>query len=600
MTIGHVAGSTSEHGSSAEQWRKAAKVSDVRAERPTAAVVDGTELVLVRRGDTLRAYDARCPHQGTLLTEGEIRGQDLVCRGHGYRFDVVTGECKERGKNLCLRSYPTKTDGGDVLVKLGTKRALPPLLDLSRARRQLSDLPGPAGWPVFGNALSIELERMHLRLEHWASLYGSPYKLSVMGKPVIVVSDPELAEQLLRARPVSLRRTSSLEQIFHEMGTAGVFSAEGEAWRAQRKLTMQALSNRHVRNFFPTLRRVALALHERWAEHAASNVEADIDDDLMRFTVDVTTNLVFSTDLKTVESGESELHGHLARVFPAFVRRLMAAVPYWRFVRLPSDRVLDDSLAEVRKFQEQLVNDTRARLAERAPDDTEPHDFIEAMLLARDDDGKPFADEVVYGNMMTMLLAGEDTTAHTLAWAVNFLCDHPNVVARMRAEADALLGSEVTPADFENAQNFPYIDAVANETMRLKPVAPFMGLEANEDIVIGDVLVPKGTWINVITRLPAVSEQYFYDAHSFKPERWLEAKPGATHVPGASMPFGSGPRICPGRSLALLEMRIVLATLVKSFDVTRIGSESSVRERFAFTMSPRGLRVRLSPRRAIS
>jgi cytochrome P450/nitrite reductase/ring-hydroxylating ferredoxin subunit len=594
MTIGHAAlGSDSQ-----EQWRKVAKVSDVPADRPTAAVVDGNELVLVRRGNTLRAYEARCPHQGTLLTEGEIRGQDLVCRGHGHRFDIVTGDCKERGKNLCLRAYPLKTEGGDVLVRIGSKRGLPPLLDLSRARRKLSDLPGPPGLPIFGNALSLELERMHLRLEHWASLYGSPFRVDLMSKPIIVVADTDLAEQIMRARPASVRRTGSLEQIFLEMGTAGVFSAEGEAWRAQRRLTMQALSNRHLRTFFPTLRRVATSLHERWSEHAANGAEVDIDDDLMRFTVDVTTNLVFSTDLRTLESGESELHGHLARVFPAFTRRLMAAVPYWRFVRLPRDRVLDASLAEVRKFQEHLVAETRARLAERAAGDSEPHDFIEAMLLARDDDGQPFSDEVVYGNMMTMLLAGEDTTAHTLAWGVNFLCDHPQVVARMRAEADALLGAEVTPSDFERAQNFPYIDAVASETMRLKPVAPFLGFEANEDLVIGDVLVPKGTWINVVTRLPAVSEEHFSEPHAFKPERWLETTPGATHVPSASMPFGSGPRICPGRSLALLEMRIVLATLVKSFDVARVGSPADVRERFAFTMSPRGLRVRLTPRQA--
>ncbi len=577
-------------------WRRVATLSDVRADRPTGVVVDGVELVLVHDAGEVRAFDARCPHQGLLLSEGELKDGSLVCRGHGYRFDVKTGRCREEGKDLCLHPYPLKTEGAAVLVQLHAKRAPGPLFDLSRARRKLSDLPGPTAVPFFGNALSLDVERMHLQLEAWAKQYGSPFRITLIGRPIIVIADAELADQILRARPAGLRRTGSLEQIFKEMGTAGVFSAEGDAWRPQRKLALGALGNRHLKSFFPTLRRVALSLHRRWAEHARAGAEVDIDDDLMRFTVDVTTNLVFSTDLRTIESGESELHGHLARVFPAFARRLMSAVPYWRFVRLPRDRALDRSLSEVRKVQERLVAETRARLEERG--DGEPRDFIEAMLLARDDDGQPFSDDVVYGNMMTMLLAGEDTTAHTLAWAVHYLCDHPEVVARMRVEVDAAFGDELTAPSFDGAQHLPYVEAVANETMRHRPVAPFLGLEANEELVIGDVLVPKGAWVNIVTRLPALDDKNFSEPLAFRPERWLEPSSAQAHVPGASMPFGSGPRICPGRTLALLEMRMVLATLVKSFDVQRVGSADAVRERFAFTMSPQGLRVRLTPRAA--
>jgi cytochrome P450 len=280
---------------------------------------------------------------------------------------------------------------------------------------------------------------------------------------------------------------------------------------------------------------------------------------------------------------------------------LLAPFPYWRYLRLPTDRALDRSLSEVRKVQERLITETRARLDARGEAEPEPRDFIEAMLLARDEDGNAFSDEVIYGNMMTMLLAGEDTTAHTLAWAVHLLCDRPDVMARMRREVDEALGEHFTPHDFESAQRFPYLDAVANETMRLKPVAPFMGLEANEDMVVGDIQVPKGTWLDVLTRLPTLSPDNFSDPESFKPERWLnELPPDAAHKPNVSLPFGSGPRICPGRTLALLEMRVVLATLVRSFDVERVGPAEAVTERFSFTVSPEGLRVRLRPRAAAS
>ena len=585
-------------GAADASWQKVVLGGELSPDRPCGAVASGVELVLVQSSGGLRAYQAQCPHQGTLLSEGEIVKDQLVCRAHGWRFDLATGE-RDLAPRQCLRAYPVKSENGEVLVQLGTKPAAPAQSLAVTARRTLADIPGPGGLPIFGTALQVDLPRLHLMLEDWARQYGSIYRIRIMSHTALVISEPALIEELLRNRPQALRRTSNLERVFAEMGTAGVFSAEGSAWRAQRRLAMQALSNRHQRVFFPTLRRVAERLRERWAKAAASPEPIDIDADLMRFTVDVTTSLVFSTDMNTLGDGNDALQGHLSRVFPAFARRLLAPFPYWRYLRLPTDRALDRSLAEVRKVQERLITETRARLDARDEAEPEPRDFIEAMLLARDDDGNPFSDEVIYGNMMTMLLAGEDTTAHTLAWAVHLLCDRPDVMARMRREVDDALGEHLTPHDFESAQKFPYLDAVANETMRLKPVAPFMGLEANEDMVVSDIQIPKGTWLDVLTRLPTLSPDNFSDPETFKPERWLNELPqDAAHKPNVSVPFGSGPRICPGRTLALLEMRVVLATLVRSFDVERVGAADAVTERFSFTVSPEGLRVRLRPRAA--
>jgi cytochrome P450/nitrite reductase/ring-hydroxylating ferredoxin subunit len=577
-------------------WCQVAKVAEVTTQQPCAGVAEGVDLVLVRSGDQVRAYDGRCPHRGNLLSEGELVNGELVCRGHGWRFDAASGERRGGSPSLCLRAHPVRIDGEDVLVRLSHGPA-PTTEGPAPVLRKLADLPGPRGWPIFGNAFQIDVPRIHQILEDWSKKYGPIYKVSLKGQAAVVVSDVEIIESVLRARPKAFRRTSAIEQIFAEMGTAGVFSAEGSAWRAQRRLAMQALSNRHLRSFFPTLRRVAERLRTRWANSTPDAAGLDIDADLMRFTVDVTTSLVFSTDMDTLSEGDDVLQQHLSHVFPAFARRLLGAIPYWRYFRLPQDRALDRALAEVRHVQELLVADTRARLAERGDADAEPRDFIEAMLLARDEEGKPFSDEIVYGNMMTMLLAGEDTTAHSLAWIVHHLCERPDVVARMREEVDAALGAELTPPDFESAQDLPCLDAVVSEGMRLKPVAPFLGVEANEDVVIGDVLVPKGTWVDLLTRVPALDPENFSDPLEFRPERWLAERPaGAAHEPGAAMPFGSGPRICPGRSLALLEMRVVLATLVRNFDLERVGSAADVHEHFAFTVAR--LRVRLRPRAA--
>jgi cytochrome P450 len=133
--------------------------------------------------------------------------------------------------------------------------------------------------------------------------------------------------------------------------------------------------------------------------------------------------------------------------------------------------------------------------------------------------------------------------------------------------------------------------------MRLRPVAPVIVLEANVDTAVGGLSIPKGTRIASLLRPRAVDPNNFVDPAEFQPQRWLNRQGGA-HDISAHAPFGSGPRLCPGRSLALVEMNALLSMLYKSFDVEHVGDPQAVSERFGFTMSPTGLQVRLHRRRA--
>jgi cytochrome P450 len=136
--------------------------------------------------------------------------------------------------------------------------------------------------------------------------------------------------------------------------------------------------------------------------------------------------------------------------------------------------------------------------------------------------------------------------------------------------------------------------------MRLRPVAPLLILDTNEETVLGDLSLRRGQSVALLMRPAAVSGEHFAEPEAFRPERWLQPPAGGTHEPSAHMPFGSGPRLCPGRSLALLEMKVALATLFGGFSLERVGARAEVEERFAFTMAPRGLRVRLRRRPSVS
>jgi cytochrome P450/nitrite reductase/ring-hydroxylating ferredoxin subunit len=576
-----------------DSWMALARLDELQGDGPFALSAAGLDLVVVRAGGGLKAYQGRCPHQGALLGEGEMDGGMLVCRNHRWRFETLTGQ--RVGGSQCLTTCPTEIREGMVWVDLDRLRS-GVAGELTPEPRTLDDLPGPKGLPLVGNLLQLEPSRLHEILEGWAAQYGPMFVYRMGPQRILVVSEPEVAARVLRERPETFRRTANLAPIFDEMGVSGVFSAEGSAWRPQRRLAMEALSHRHLKGFYPTLQMVAGRLRDRWLASARAGRVLDVADEMKRFTVDVTTLLVFGYDADTIGKTDDVIQRKLEHVFPAFNRRLFALLPTWRWLRMPADRRLDAALGELQAWLGGLIQQARANLAADPERAGHPTNFIESMLSARDADGQPFSEDAIFGNAMTMLLAGEDTTAYTLAWAVHHLSDAPEAVARLRAEAAALVVPDSIAPDIAAADGLTYAGGVANESMRLRPVAPVILLQANHPTVVGEVAIDSGTWVAILTRPPAVHERYFADPSDFRPERWLDGGQRGAHDPAAHIPFGSGPRICPGRSLALVEMKTVLAMLYGNFEVERVGDPAEVGERLAFTMSPTGLKVRLRER----
>jgi cytochrome P450 len=168
----------------------------------------------------------------------------------------------------------------------------------------------------------------------------------------------------------------------------------------------------------------------------------------------------------------------------------------------------------------------------------------------------------------------------------------------MQQEADAVLGEARLLPHFQAHERLSYIAAVAHETMRLKSVAPLLFFEPNHAVELGGVHLPAGTAVFLLTRHGGLQEHAFTAAGHFQPERWLAAaaEPHSGHNPSACVPFGAGPRFCPGRTLAFLEIKAVMAMLCRNFALTKAVDTVPVKEHFAFTMMPANLAVRFRPR----
>jgi len=467
--------------------------------------------------------------------------------------------------------------------------------------RRFADLPGPARLPWVGHALQIRAHRMHHQLEGWSERYGAAYRLRIGRRDLLVVSDHRLIGAALRDRPERFRRPTYPGFIVRELGfEEGLFFANDEVWARQRRMVMAGFDRGHVKAYFPALLRVSGRLRARWQAAAADGASIDLQADLMRYTVDAIAGLAFGMDVNTLGSDEDVIQRHLNRIFPAIFRRALAPVRYWRHVRLPSDRRLEHSVAEVKRAIAGFIAAARERLAAEPALRERPRNLLEAMVVAADAAGSGLDDRDVAGNVLVMLVAGEDTTANTLAWALHFLHRDPEALARARAE---VLRHAPAPDAFtpEQMAALDYVEACCHETMRLKPVAPLLSAQAVRDTTLGDIEVPAETIVIALMRHDARQAAHFADPHAWRPERWLGGAGVAAAASSAkrvSMPFGAGPRVCPGRYLALMEMKLALAMVLATFEIEDVGTASGgdVREHLAFSMGPLGLRMRLGPR----
>ncbi len=457
------------------------------------------------------------------------------------------------------------------------------------------DLPGPKQYPLVGNLFQLEINRLHQQMEEWSDEFGSIYKIKVGPARLAVVTNIEIIQEILRRRPDEFGRDTKMGGILNEAGAHGVFTAEGDDWRKERRIVAKGLDVGHQKAYFPAIQKSLDRLHRKWLKQAELNSDVKIQEDLMRFTVDVTTSLAFGIDMNTLEKEGGVIQDHMENIFPMLYKRINDPIPWYKLIRSKKDKEFDSSVKELLKFVDGFIEEGKVRLKNDPQLSENPENFLDAILVAaNEEDG--MTNEKITGNLLTLLLAGEDTTALSLSWAVYFLSTLPEYQDKIAQESSEIIGDSNFLMNYDDHTQLKFANAVANETMRLKPVAPFLLFEALKDVEINGYLFEKGIRILTQSRYEAISDSNFTNATQFRPERWLENLSKCPHHNTESfMPFGGGPRTCPGMNLAMLEMKLVLSLLFKNFTVTR-DSNIEVTEIMAFTMKPSEFTVKLKKR----
>lgn len=458
----------------------------------------------------------------------------------------------------------------------------------------VAQLSGPSRVPVVGNLPAFARGGTpHRTLERWHDRYGATFRMRFPGSDVVVTSSPAILDTVLRGRPDAFRRARFMSDLIDELGAHGLFNAEGEDWRRLRRVAMRGLNAKYLRASFATITRSAERLRDRWSDTAGERV--DVVDDLLRYTLEVAVGLTMGYDLDTTE--EHGLHRQLMQLFGALGRRMTSPLPYWRYVRLPADRRADAAVAHARALILDRYADAKQRMAAGA----EPTDFLTALARADVDGEDPLAESDVVGNVLTMIVAGEDTTAAVTSWVMYYLAQHPEVQRRVAAEAAEVLGPGGEITDPSALTRLRYAEAVVHEAMRLRPSTPYLVLEPLADTTVSDgrtdLRLDRGTPMFVLlTQGSAAGTSRWPDPGSFRPARWLDGEPPAPADAQPYLPFGSGPRFCPGRNLALIEATLVAALACHAFTIEPETSAGPVGERMTFALFPTNFGIRLRKR----
>ncbi|MEO7109192.1 MAG: cytochrome P450, partial [Polyangiaceae bacterium] len=357
--------------------------------------------------------------------------------------------------------------------------------------------------------------------------------------------------------------------------------SEGNFWRKQRKLIAPRLTKKHIATYANAMVKCA----QTYAGTLKEGEVGDVHAAMTRVTLEIVTETLFGSSLA---SGHDEV-GHaideLMQNFEQVAHSWRQLFPQWfpfaaRRRSVKTAKTIDKAVFEVIK---------KKRAKEERGDD-----LLSRMLEAQDDEGGHMTDLQLRDEAVTMFVAGHETTANALAFAVMLLGDHPDVDARAYAEIEKALNGKSPTA--EDVPKLPFLEAIVKETMRLYPPAHIIGREATRDVTLGNWKIPRGASVLMSPYALHRSPEYWPDPHAFRPERWLDGS--ADRVPkNAYLPFGGGARVCIGNHFAMMESLLVLATLLPHARFER-ASADPVELQVAITLRPRnGIPMRVSKRK---
>jgi cytochrome P450 len=405
--------------------------------------------------------------------------------------------------------------------------------------------PGPRGLPLLGSLLDLAADPLGFMVET-AKTHGDVAHYTIGSEQHWLVTGPRGVETVfveLKDRTHKDAITSGLSRLLGQ----GLLTSEDPVWKRQRKLAAPSFQPRHLAAYADAMVDVSL-------ERVPACGTRDVHEDLTAATLEIVLRTLFGASTPDGRAVGDAL-GVFMGAFEEEVRSYRRLLPRWVPTR---------GRRRIRKARKDIERALDRVIAERRAGPGDGVELLSRLLAARDEDGRPMADEQLRDEAVTLFLAGHETTALALSYALWLLAANADVQDRMRAEIAAVVG-DGRPT-MAHVPKLRLVDAVVKEAMRLYPPAWVIGRTPTEDVVVEGHRIPKGAQILVPPWVVHRDPRWWSQPNAFRPDRWLGDEAAA--LPRfAYFPFGGGPRVCIGNHFAQMEAVLVLATWLREISV---------------------------------
>jgi cytochrome P450 len=392
------------------------------------------------------------------------------------------------------------------------------------------------------------------------------------------VFSAEGAQQVLAHQSATFRKDNPFYQVLRELLGDGLLTSQDDEYLRQRRLIQPLFTRKRVGQYATAMAEEVVAMLERWSSAPEGVVE--LAGESTRLTLQVVARILFGAD---VEEAVSVIRHRFPMASEIAVKRGFAPFRVPQSWPTPGNRRTSGVQRDLYQICDEIIEKRKAGVIEAGDD------LLSALLEARDEDGDRLQGREVRDQVLIFLLAGHETTAISLTFALHLLAMHPDVQARAREEAERVLGGRLPTA--EDMDALPYTTMVLKEAMRLFPAAPATGRRSVDDAEIEGCLIPGGSDIFVAPWATHRNPAYWPDPERFDPERFTPEQE-ASRPRYAWYPFGGGPRACIGQYFSMLESVLALALVLQSYELEAVDTEIPVQA--GITLRPTGpVRCRL-------
>jgi cytochrome P450 len=439
--------------------------------------------------------------------------------------------------------------------------------------------PGPKGLPVFGSVFEPQGDSIRY-LTKCAREYGDIVFFRFLGVPACFVNRPDCIESILVTQNNNFVKSKDYRAMRRVLGN-GLLLSEGEFWRRQRKLIQPAFHQERIAAYGEIMVGYTVRMLADWSD----GQELDIHEAMMRLTLGIVAKTLFDAD---VSHEAEDVDAALSVLMGKFLRQagLALLLPSW--VPLPTSQLLKRAVGRLDKVIYGIIEQRRASGQMSG-------DLLSVFLQLQDDEGVGMNDRQLHDEIMTLFLAGHETTANVLSWTWFLLGQNPEAEEKLHEELGRVLGGRVpTPADLPR---LVYTDMALRESMRIYPPVWVIGRRALAPFRLGEYELPADTNVLISQLILHRDARYFPEPDRFDPDRWCVGDPRNASLPRfAYFPFGGGPRVCIGAAFGMMEAVLLLATIAQQFRI-QIAPGQMVKMQPTVTLRPRnGIPVTLKRR----